>query len=71
MTLPEHLEAIRRFSRPRASRSRADAALRRHFIQTSSLTFPNDSGSPFRHIAAPVEVRSLALYEQVCAEGVR
>lgn len=71
VTLPGHQEAIRRLSRARASRPRRDAAPRPHFLQTTAPAFKSDFGGPFHRIATPVEVRPLALYEQVVGEEVR
>ena len=65
VTLPGHQEAIRRLSRPKASRPRKDAAPRPHFLQVAVPAFPSGFEDPFRRIATSVEVRPLALYDQV------
>lgn len=70
VTLSGHQEAIRRLSRPKASRPRKDAAPRLHFLQVAAPDLESGFGGPLHRIATPVEVRPLALYEQVFGQEV-
>lgn len=65
VTLPAHQEAIRRLSRTKTSRPRPDATPRPHFLQVAVSAFSSVFEDPFHRIATPVEVRPLAIYEQV------